>query len=166
MFSVLHSRKGNNMAKYQQGDVLFVEVDEHKWIIEEDNRTSKDNVKDKLYKMTPTRNMRTKFYASTKYMNESVTGGNKENLTVAFGEATGHSHKFNMVNHDSKIAIMSFGQRSTSVGQIPEFVNITGGPATIKHEEHAALTIPEGHYKVSIVKEYDHMAGRARFVVD
>ena len=154
------------MAKYQQGDVLFVEVDEHKWVIEADNRNNNDNEEDKQYKMTPTRDMRAKFYASTKYMNECVTGGNKTDLTVAHGEATGHSHKFNMVNHDSKIAIMSFGQRSTSVGQIPEFVNITGGPAIIKHEEHAALTIPEGHYKVSIVKEYDHMAGRARYVVD
>ena len=154
------------MAKYQQGDVLFVEVDEHKWVIEADNRNNNDNEEDKQYKMTPTRDMRAKFYASTKYMNESVTGGNKENLTVAFGEATGHSHKFNMINHDSKIAIMSFGHRTTSVGQNPELVYITGGSATIRHEEHAALTIPEGHYKVSIVKEYDHMAGRARYVVD
>ena len=165
-FSVLHLRKGNSMAKYQQGDVLFVEVDEHKWNIEINEHTNNDNKEDKQYKMTPIKELRANFYASTKYMNKSVTGGNKENLTVAFGEATGHSHKFNMINHDSKIAIMSFGHRETSVGQIPEFINIIGGPATIKHEEHAALTIPEGHYKVNIVREYDHMAGRARFVVD
>ena len=61
---------------------------------------------------------------------------------------------------------MSFGQTSTSVGLIPEFINITGGSATIKHEEHAALTIPQGHYKVNIVREYDHMLRRARLVID
>ena len=154
------------MAKYQQGDVLFVKVNKDKWNIEIDERTNNDNKEDKQYKMTPTNELRRKSYASTKYMSECVTGGNKTNLTVAYGEATGHSHKFNMINHDSKIAIMSFGHRITSVGQIPEFINIKGGSATIKHEEHAPLTIPEGHYKVSIVKEYDHMARRARFVVD
>ena len=28
------------------------------------------------------------------------------------------------------------------------------------------LTIPAGHYRVSIVREFDHISGTARFVVD
>ena len=154
------------MIKYQQGDVLFVEVDKGKWNIDVNNHTHDDGTRDKVYKMVPTKDERSRFYSSKKYMKTLVKGGEKEHLTVAFGEATGHSHKFNMENHDPKITVMSFGQTSTSVGLIPEFINIIGGPATIKHEEHAALTIPQGHYKVNIVKEYDHMLRRARLVVD
>ena len=159
------------MAKYQQGDVLFIEVDKGKWNIDVEKSIHEDSTtgqitRDKVYKMVPTKEERSKFYSSIKYMKELITGGGEERLTVAFGEATGHSHKFNMENHDPKITVMSFGQTSTSVGLIPEFINIIGGPATIKHEEHAALTIPQGHYKVNIVKEYDHMLRRARLVVD
>ena len=155
------------MNKYQQGDVLFVNVEENKWNINEDKKSDKNGIKGKLYKMI-LKSTKSKYYGThaMKFMKECVKGSNKESLTVAFGEATGHSHKFHMENHDPKITIMSFGRINTSVGQIPEFVNITGGPATITHEEHAPLTIPEGHYKVSIVREYDHLAGRARFVID
>ena len=158
-FSVLHLRKGNNMVKYQQGDVLFVKVSKDEWEIFDEQK--EDGTKTKMMKMIPQNE-----YNSPRRMNNYAEGGNNEDLTVAYGEATGHSHTFNMKDLNPKVNIALFGKRSTSVGTIPEFVNIAGGPAVIKHEEHAPLTISEGHYKVSIVREYDHMAGRARFVVD
>jgi|TARA_R100001480_G_scaffold57412_2_gene70463 hypothetical protein len=149
------------MAKYQQGDVLFVKVSKDEWKVNEEKYQQEDGTETKMMKMIPQKD-----YNSPRQMNSYAEGGNNKNLTVAYGEATGHSHTFNMKDLNPEVNIALFGKRSTSVGTIPEFVNIAGGPAVIKHEEHAPLTISEGHYKVSIVREYDHMAGRARFVVD
>ena len=152
------------MVKYQQGDVLFVKVPEDKWCIEQDVRNNLEKT------MVPIDDGK-KVYSNYRQRNQtdSVNSNwdNPDNtLTVAHGEATGHSHTFNMVDHAPGIAVTAFGARTTRVGNVPEYVNIEGGDATIKHEEHNALTIPAGHYEVSIVREWDHIAGRSRYVVD
>ena len=112
-----------------------------------------------------------KAYSSYSQKNEtdSVNSDwdNSDNvLTVAHGEATGHTHSFRMSQQVPDVAITAFGGTKTRVGDVPEFIKITGSPAVIKHEEHNALTIPVGHYRVGIVREFDHIAGRTRYVVD
>lgn len=38
--------------------------------------------------------------------------------------------------------------------------------SVLTHQEHKAITIPEGTYTVRIVKEYDHFSEEARNVAD
>lgn len=39
-------------------------------------------------------------------------------------------------------------------------------PTELRHEEHRPITIPEGYYKIEIVREYDHFAEESRQVMD
>ena len=144
------------MKKYQQGDVLFVEVPEGKWDFKQDGNKEV---------MIPSKN-KDQPYQSYGHKRESQSTKDVDVITVAHGEATGHSHAFRMSQQIPNVAITAFGGIRTRVGDVPEFIKITGDSAVIKHEEHNALTIPAGHYKVSIVREWDHISGTARYVVD
>ena len=144
------------MKKYQQGDVLFVEVPEDKWDFQKDgNKEVMVPMKDKHEP-----------YKSYGRKTESQSTKNVDVITVAHGEATGHTHSFRMSQQVPDVAITAFGGTRTRVGDVPEFIKITGNSAVIKHEEHNALMIPAGHYRVSIVKEWDHISRTARYVVD
>ena len=144
------------MKKYQQGDVLFVEVPEDKWAFKQDGNKEV---------MVPSKN-KDEPYISYGHKKETQSTQDCDVITVAHGEATGHTHSFRMSQQAPNVAIVAFGELRTRVGDIPEFIKITGNPAVIKHEEHNPLTIPTGHYRVSIVREFDHISGTARFVVD
>ena len=144
------------MKKYQQGDVLFVEVPEGKWDFKQDG--------DKEV-MIPSKN-KDQPYQSYGHKRESQSTKDVDVITVAHGEATGHTHSFRMSQQTPGVAITAYGGTRTRVGDVPEFIKITGDSAVIKHEEHNALTIPAGHYKVGIVREFDHISGTARYVVD
>ena len=37
---------------------------------------------------------------------------------------------------------------------------------TLTHEEHDPIDVPPGKYLVRIVQEFDHIAGRTRYVAD
>jgi len=143
------------MKKYQQGDVLFVEVPKDKWSFKQDGSREV---------MMPMKDG--KAYGSYGHKRETQSTDKCDVITVAHGEATGHSHAFRMSQQASDVAITAFGAMRTRVGEVPEFIKITGSPAVIKHEEHNPLTIPSGHYRVSIVREFDHISGTARYVVD
>jgi hypothetical protein len=144
------------MKKYQQGDVLFVEVPKGKWDFQKDgNKEVMIPMKDKHEP-----------YRSYGHKKESQSTKNVDVITVAHGEATGHTHSFRMSQQTPGVAITAYGGTRTRVGDVPEFIKITGNSAIIKHEEHNALTIPVGHYKVGIVREFDHISGTARYVVD
>ena len=143
------------MKKYQQGDVLFLEVPKDKWCFKQDGTREV---------MMPMKDG--KAYGSYGHKRETQSTDKCDVITVAHGEATGHSHAFRMSQQAPDVAIIAFGATRTRVGEVPEFIKITGNPAIIKHEEHNPLTIPAGHYRVSIVREFDHISGTARFVVD
>ena len=144
------------MKKYQQGDVLFVEVPEGKWDFKQDgNKEVMIPMKDKHEP-----------YRSYGHKKESQSTKNVDVITVAHGEATAHTHSFRMSQQTPGVAITAYGGTRTRVGDVPEFIKITGDSAVIKHEEHNALTIPAGHYKVGIVREFDHISGISRYVVD
>ena len=144
------------MKKYQQGDVLFVEVPEGKWDFKQDG--NKEVMIPSKTKDQP--------YQSYGHKRESQSTKDVDVITVAHGEATGHTHSFRMSQQASNVAITAYGGTRTRVGDVPEFIKITGNSAVIKHEEHNALTIPAGHYKVGIVREFDHISGISRYVVD
>jgi len=143
------------MKKYQQGDVLFLEVPKDKWSFKQDGSREV---------MMPMKDG--KAYGSYGHKAETQSTDKCDVITVAHGEATGHSHAFRMSQQAPDVAIIAFGATRTRVGEVPEFIKITGSPAVIKHEEHNPLTIPTGHYRVSIVREFDHISGTARYVVD
>ena len=145
------------MKKYQQGDVLFVEVPEGKWNFKQDGNKEV---------MIPSKHKTDSPYRSYGTKTESQSTKNVDVITVAHGEATGHTHSFRMSQQTPGVAITAYGGTRTRVGDVPEFIKITGNAAVIKHEEHNALTIPAGHYKVGIVREFDHISGTARYVVD
>ena len=144
------------MKKYQQGDVLFVEVPEGKWDFKQDGNKEV---------MIPSKN-KDQPYQSYGHKRESQSTKDVDVITVAHGEATGHTHSFRMSQQTPGVAITAYGGTRTRVGDVPEFIKITGNSAVIKHEEHNALTIPAGHYKVGIVREFDHIARTTRYVVD
>ena len=144
------------MIKYQQGDVVFIAINTDEWIIEE-------KPMGKVMARTDGGGM----FNEKETQQVNSDWDNKDNvMTVAHGEATGHSHSFNMVDHDPGIGVTAFGSYSTRVGSVPKYVHIEGGSATIKHEEHNPLTIPQGHYKVRIVREFDHISHTTRSVMD
>ena len=66
----------------------------------------------------------------------------KEGLTLAYGEVTGHSHQV-----QGGIASM-FGYDEKT------YLRVTKR-ATLSHEEHKALSIPEGDFEVIIQHDYE-----------
>jgi len=151
------------MAKYQQGDVLFISREnEQESSVKNTGQFNPLTKREHKMMIVNGLNRPRRRLEENDYVNSVANGS----LTVAHGEVTGHSHKFDMSNHLPGIEITSFGKISTSVGDTPEFIDIVGGPATITHEEHDALTIPQGTYQIRIVREFDHLAGTVNWVVD
>jgi hypothetical protein len=110
------------------------------------------------------------------------SGNRMENpRIIAEGEVTGHKHEFeggdvDGIELNDDVTIQSTRNsnfvsrrsllRTLGVGAIAGpvmLMNIAKG-ATLKHPEHNALKIPEGHYVVYAQREYDE--GSARRVLD
>jgi hypothetical protein len=72
---------------------------------------------------------------------------------LAEGEATGHKHLAEAPD------VKLFLHQGTLYMSAPQ-------GTTIVHEEHGPLIIPPGEYEIGIVREYDHFAEEARYVVD
>jgi|TARA_B100000315_G_C14407786_1_gene509537 spore coat polysaccharide biosynthesis predicted glycosyltransferase SpsG len=85
-------------------------------------------------------------------------------LIIAEGEATGHHHRFEL--KDEVNANVNITAYTRSWSNDPVALSILGGSATIIHEEHNPLTIPEGNYEVSFVREMDHVSRVTRRVID
>ena len=155
------------MRKYQQGDVLFNEVPEDQWkfedknvdILDEDTKFFNTST---ISVMRPTKINEKQWAGIVEEKDRLEKEG--DSLTVAFGEVTGHSHTFR--NQAPDINIISYGIVNTTVGDTPKFVQIKGGNATITHEEHKPRDIAPGHYRISIVREWDHIGEFSRSVVD
>lgn len=81
-----------------------------------------------------------------------------ENNVIALGEATGHSHRISP-NDGATVAMFE-----TESGE--KWCEVSGGTATIVHEEHGPQTIEEGVWRFGIVKEYDPFLEETRSVID
>ena len=82
----------------------------------------------------------------------TIPGGcKKKDLTIAYGEVTGHHHTF-----DSGECLVS------STGQ--QYVQLEN-PANLTHQEHDTITFQPGKDKVVLQREYDLVEG-VRQVMD
>ena len=128
--------------KYQQGDVVMFQVDDE---------TFKKSVID-----------------------HSSTGGivhyntqSHNNPILAFGEATGHMHQIHMKNMLDAAEVTLHMHRFREAGKdTPEGFEVREETVTLTHEEHKPIDVPPGKYIVRIVREFDHIAGRSRYVAD
>ena len=142
-------------VKYQQGDVLMLKIDNDSKFMESFNSHIKDN-------------SRYKTHIRKNPLESSVA-------TLALGEATGHHHSIDVMheeNADCEIInwYNSWGRFNSGSGQdlgkVPEYVEVKNAPATVTHEEHNPVTLPEGIYRVRIVKEFDVFSERVMGVAD
>ena len=83
-----------------------------------------------------------------------IKGKKLNHLTLAKGEATGHHHT--ITEGDAEL----YEHEGTM------FLRVNSEKATLTHQEHSAVVIPKGDYKINIVREYDHFAEEARNVED
>ena len=84
----------------------------------------------------------------------AVKGEKVKGLTLAKGEATGHHHTITegdaeMYKHEGTL-----------------FLKVNSEKATITHQEHKPIVLPEGEYQVVIVQEYNHFTEEAKNVAD
>lgn len=138
-------------VKYQQGDVLMLRINDNKDMMES---FTKFNGKSKTH--------------SRKNPSESSVA------TLALGEATGHHHSIDVMHEENKDVEVTThfnnwgwnNRNNQGLGRVPEYFEVSGSEATIKHQEHEAITLPEGVYRVRIVKEYDPFSNTVSGVAD
>ena len=127
--------------KYQQGDVVMFQVDDETFEKYSTARGS-DNVID--------------------YNTQS-----HNNPILAFGEVTGHLHQIHMKDMlDAAEVTLHMGRFRETGTDVPEAFEVREETVTLTHEEHNPLDVPPGKYVVRIVREFDHMTGRSRYVAD
>jgi hypothetical protein len=81
--------------------------------------------------------------------------GEKLNHTIiAKGETTGHAHRVTGGN-------VELYEKDGTL-----YMSVKSDTAVVSHEEHGAIEIEFGNYKIGGVKEYDHFAEEARRVAD
>ena len=137
--------------KYQQGDVLMLRINDNPDMMGD---YRKHNGKKTTH--------------SRKNPSESSVA------TLALGEATGHHHSIDVMDDENKDVevIRHFNnwgwnnRNRQGLGNVPEYFQVNGSEATIKHQEHEAITLPEGIYRVRIVKEYDPFSNTVSGVAD
>ena len=126
--------------KYQQGDVVMLKVDD-------------DYFKD---------NVRNGEECTSSYNTQS-----HNNPVLAFGEVTGHKHQIHMKDMLDKAEVtLHMGYRGEAGVDVPQAFEVCEETVVLTHEEHKPIELPPGKYIVKIVREFDHIAGRSRYVAD
>ncbi|MGK7898058.1 MAG: hypothetical protein AB4372_31690 [Xenococcus sp. (in: cyanobacteria)] len=72
-----------------------------------------------------------------------IEGHKLPHLTLAVGEVTGHSHR------------ISEGQAELYQKGNTLYLKVLSETATLTHEEHQAIPIPQGNWMVKIQREYE-----------
>jgi len=67
---------------------------------------------------------------------------------------------------DAAEVTLHMGRNRDAGVDVPEAFEVREEPVTLTHEEHNPLVVPPGKYVVRIVREFDHIAGRSRYVAD
>jgi hypothetical protein len=75
--------------------------------------------------------------------NASIEGTKLPHLTLAEGEVTGHRHRIS--NGEAELFDLD--------GVL--YLKILSPSAILTHEEHAAITIPQGNWEIRIQREYE-----------
>ena len=134
--------------KYQQGDVVMFQVDDESFFKNVD--TSKQ--------LNGTQNTELTVHYNTQSHNNPI---------LAFGEATGHLHQIHMKDMLDAAEVTLHMHRFREAGKdTPEGFEVREETVTLTHEEHKPIDVPPGKYIVRIVREFDHIAGRSRYVAD
>ncbi|MBD1929906.1 hypothetical protein H6F74_27280 [Trichocoleus sp. FACHB-90] len=74
---------------------------------------------------------------------EQTEGQKLSHLTLAEGEVTGHKHR------------ISDGQAELYEANDTLYLRVLSETATLTHEEHNAISIPQGDWMVRIQREYE-----------
>ena len=128
--------------KYQQGDVVMFQVDDETF---KKSVINKSNNEGTVHYNTQSHN----------------------NPILAFGEATGHLHQIHMKDMLDAAEVTLHMPRFREAGKdTPEGFEVREETVTLTHEEHKPIDVPPGKYIVRIVREFDHIAGRSRYVAD
>ena len=85
---------------------------------------------------------------------KSQAGGR---IVLAVGEKTGHSHS--IISEKANLWTIKDADETLNYLEVLE-------PVTLVHDEHKALPIPKGIYKIGLVKEYDYFSQMERRVID
>ena len=129
-------------TKYQQGDVVMFQVDTESF-----NKAIGDP-------------------HSTREI-AHYDGNTPTHAILAFGEATGHKHQVNMADMVKEAGVTLHMSSHRKAGEdVPVGFEVANETVTLRHEEHNPIEIPPGKYLVRIVREFDHIAGRSRYVAD
>ena len=132
--------------KYQQGDVVMFQIDDEsfKEYSNEGKSTYGDDPNIVRY-----------------------DGRTNTNAILAFGEATGHKHQVSMADMMKEAGVtLHMNNWGTAGVDVPKAFEVHNKTVTLRHEEHNPIEIPPGKYVVRIVREFDHIAGRSRYVAD
>lgn len=79
---------------------------------------------------------------------QETQGQKLSHLTLAEGEVTGHSHR------------ISEGQAELYEENGTLYLRVLSQEATLTHEEHKAISIPQGSWMVQIQREYEPQGWR------
>lgn len=71
-----------------------------------------------------------------------------DGVTLAYGEITGHSHRIQQTNA-AQLWVQDKGVQGSEM-----FLEVTAPSATLVHEEHHAIELPKGVYRVWKQREY------------
>ena len=77
-------------------------------------------------------------------------GRDRGRIVLAYGEATGHAHA--VLDREAELYETDLGERFLWV--------LAEGGVTVTHEEHAAITLPPGTYRIGIQREYEPRGAR------
>ena len=128
--------------KYQQGDVVMFQVDDKTFNSNVIDNSNSDGI----------------IHYNTQSNNNPI---------LAFGEATGHIHQIRMGDMLEKAEVTLHMPRFRTAGEdTPAAFEVREETVTLTHEEHDPIDVPPGKYIVRIVREFDHIAGRTRYVAD
>jgi hypothetical protein len=84
-------------------------------------------------------------------------------LIVAEGESTGHTHGFDVEEGGPEVTMFvqtEYGRRGRNTERT--FIRVTGGTATLTHDEHGAIDFEPGTYEVRFQEEHVPNQGRQR----
>ena len=87
-----------------------------------------------------------------------------ERAVLQFGEGTGHAHAIYMKDLLDNAGVTLCKQAEYTRDN--QGLIVEGGSVELEHEEHNTITLEPGYYLQRIVKEYDHISGITRGVID
>lgn len=83
----------------------------------------------------------------------------KNSNVFAYGEATGHNHR---VVGAEQVVVFDGGEVDDSTGKYEvKYATITGSDASLTHEEHKQIPLPEGNVKVELTERRYDIFGKA-----